>query len=182
MKTKKIIASVIITALTVGMFSGCDSKKNPYEKAGALFDSGQYMQAALAFGGLNDYKDSEERAKEAGSKIFPFVFKEDDISMNLLGYTVGVSDDGNTVIEVHYSDGTSFSFGDVDFIIEAGGEGCEILEYRTGFSIIGGIEDRKDWLALDLGPGANPDKLTINKSGTKELIISFYFEHVARLT
>ena len=73
---KKVITITLIV-LSLALF-GCDSKKNDYEDALAVFINGDYETAYELFTELGDYQDSVEKAHEAKYRIAEKYYEEGD--------------------------------------------------------------------------------------------------------
>lgn len=63
----KILLLIIVL---IGVLSGCDSNKKPYEEAQMLYRIRNYTEAIVAFDALGDYKDSTEQAEKIRELVY----------------------------------------------------------------------------------------------------------------
>lgn len=79
MKTTRFFANLLVAVLMIGVLAGCDSNREPYEAAQALFDEGKYEEAIIAFEDLGEYEDSAVKAVQAeGNLRILDIYKENE--------------------------------------------------------------------------------------------------------
>lgn len=124
-KKKVIFALVIVIVLIALIFAGIqlmryNEKVKQYQTAQSLSENGQFAEAAILFGQLGDYKDSEQRSMECW-------INNVDVQKHTLSarkYAVGLKSDG-TIVTAGLSSSSCDDVKDWSDIVEVSAGGDE---------------------------------------------------------
>jgi hypothetical protein len=101
-----------------GLLTGCNNNEREYEKAVALFEGGQFEEAAAAFEALGDYEDAARRAALSWLEIefHGQTHTRDSINYQL-GYIEWVDDDNISIRILTTPDNPGNIFASVGILI-----------------------------------------------------------------
>lgn len=83
---KKRIALILVAALMLAMLAGCDSAD--YKEAMALYEGGNYLEAAAMFESLGNYEDSAEQARNSKYQYAQMLFADARYEEAIAAYEV----------------------------------------------------------------------------------------------
>ncbi len=130
---KKITAVLLSLICIAALLTGCD--RSEYKKATALFENGQYAEAAELFASLSDYEDSADRVLECNYQLAAGLFKGGDYQ----GAKALFSALGN------YNDSADRAF-ECDYQLAASlFKGGDYQAAKAMFTALGNYEDSADW-------------------------------------